>query len=135
MKNIVKPFLYTTDKFLCDRIKDVFSTTEEKFKNKDKKVNLQQELEHFEENPLGCVIGLDSQFETDIKLKIKLIVGIFFVFIPIVVFSLFTYITGITTAYAFLATLPVAFLVSSRMEELAKRYVRLRLAQTAHSSS
>lgn len=132
MKNLFKQFLDITDKFLCDRIKDVFNATEKKFKNEHKDVNLQRELEHFQENPLGCVIGLHSKFETDVKLKIKFIIGVFFVFIPVVVFSLFTYITGINTAYAFIATLPVAFLVSSRMEELAKRYVQIRSIQMSH---
>jgi hypothetical protein len=132
MKNLLKQFLDTTDKFLCDRIKDVFNETENKFKKEHQQINLEKELEHFQENPLGCVIGLHSKFETNVKLKIKFIIGVFFVFIPIVVFSLFTYITGINTAYAFIATMPVAFLVSSRMEELAKRYVQLRTSHMPH---
>jgi hypothetical protein len=132
MQKLLKLFLDTTDKFLCDRIKDVFDATEKKFNKEHQSINLQRELEHFQENPLGCVIGLESKFETDVKLKIKFIIGLFFVFIPIVVFSLFSYITGISTVYAFLGTLPVAFLVSSRMEELSKRYVQLR---AIHSSA
>ncbi|WP_297442364.1 hypothetical protein [Sulfurimonas sp.] len=132
MKNILKQFLDTTDNFLCDRIKNVFDTTQIQYKNQHQEVNLEKELQNFQENPLGCVIGLHSKFETAIKLKIKFIIGLFFVFIPIIAFSLLCYLTNINVVFAFLATLPVAFLVSSRMEALSKRYVQLHSLHPTH---
>jgi hypothetical protein len=126
MKNLIKLFLDTTDTFLCNRIKETFNKTESQYRAEHKTLNIEKELKRFEENPLGCVIGIDSAFEAKVKLKIKLIVGIFFVLVPVVVFSLFSYLTHIDYAYAFLATLPVALFVSSRMERLSHRYVQTR---------
>ena len=128
MKKLFNLWLNTTDKFLCDRIKNTFAKTENEYKRQHKEFNLEKELKHFEENPLGCVIGLKSDFETKIKLKIKLMVGLFFVLIPIAVFSLFSYFTHTDYSFAFLAALPVAVWVSSRMENLSKRYVHNRAA-------
>jgi hypothetical protein len=126
MKNIIKLFLNTTDKFLCDRIKSTFTKTENDYKARNQSINIAKELDSFQVNPLSCVIGIDSKFETNVKLRLKLIIGLFFVLVPIVVFSLFSYLTHINYMYAFLATMPVAILVSSRMETLSKRYVQTR---------
>ena len=126
MKNMVKLFLDTTDKFLCDRIKSTFSQTENKYKQQHKEFNLEKELQHFQDNPLGCVIGLKSDFETKIKLKIKLMIGLFFVLIPIIAFSFVSYIMNVDYAFAFLAVLPIALWVSNRMENLSTRYVHTR---------
>ncbi len=131
MKNLLNLWLDATDTFLCDRIKSTFSKTEDEYKKRHQEVNLEKELKHFEENPLGCVIGLKSDFETKIKLKIKLMVGLFFVVIPIAVFSLFSYFTHTDYSFAFIAALPVAIWVSSRMEDLSKRYVHNRAAGIA----
>ncbi len=119
-------FLNTTDKFLCDSVKTVFRKTEDKYSNEYSKEKLLQELEKFKENPLGCTIGLRSKFEKNVKVKIKFILGIFFVFIPLVIFSLFSYFTHIDITFAFFATFGIALLVSSRMETIAQRYVQAR---------
>jgi len=126
MKNIIQLFLNTTDKFLCNSIKNTFSKNEMTYKTNHESINIEKELANFQENPLGCVIGIDSKFETNIKLRIKLIIGLFFVLVPIVIFSLFSYLIHINYVYAFLATMPIALLVSSRMETLSKRYVQTR---------
>ncbi len=129
---IIKLFLETTDKFLFNSVKNTFSKAESGYKKKNLKVDLLKELKSFEENPLGCMIGLNSKFETDIKVKIKMILGLFFVLVPVVGFSALTYILGIPQTYAFLATFVVAILVASRMEEISKRYVETRALEFAH---
>lgn len=129
---LVKLFLETTDKFLCDSIKRTFSKAENGHKQKDLKVDLVKELKSFEESPLGCMIGLNSKFETNIKVKIKMILGFFFVLIPVIGFSLVSYILDISQAFAFIATFGVAILVASRMEKISKRYVQMRVLEFAH---
>ena len=96
------------------------------------KIDLLKELKSFEENPLGCMIGLDSKFETAIKVKIKMILGFFFVLIPVIGFSAVSYVLGISQTFAFLATFTVAILVASRMEEISKRYVQTRALEFAY---
>lgn len=126
---MIKVFLNTTDNFLCASIKSTFTRTESKYKKANLQLDLKQELNNFQENPLGCMIGIDSKFETNIKLKIKLILGLFFVVAPLLVFSLFSYLANISTSYGFLATFGVALLVASRVEELSKRYVQTRMLE------
>ena len=132
---MIKLFLNTTDKFLCDRVKSVFSKTESKLQQEYSREKLLQELEKFQENPLGCTIGIHSKFEKNVKMKIKFILGIFFVFIPLVVFSAFAYFTQIDISFALFATFAVAILVSSRMEEIAQRYVNFRKLELQHQLS
>ena len=128
---LIKLFLNTTDKFLCESVKSAFSNTENGYKQKDMKVDLLKELRSFEENPLGCMIGVDSKFETNIKVKIKMVLGLFFVLVPIVGFSALSYILGIPQTYAFLATFGVAMLVASRMDVISSRYVQTRALEFA----
>ena len=123
---MLKLFLNTTDNFLCHSVKNVFAKTETLYQEKNMHMNLLEELENFQDNPLGCTIGLKSKFETNVKLKIKLILGFFFVLIPLIVFTIFAYFTQIPLALAFIATFAIAILVSSRMEEIASRYVQSR---------
>ncbi|WP_457745376.1 hypothetical protein [Sulfurimonas sp.] len=123
---MLKLFLNTTDNFLCSSVKNVFAKTETLYKEKNMQMNLLEELDSFKENPLGCTIGIKSKFETNIKLKIKLILGFFFVVVPLAVFTTFSYFTQMPLALAFIATFAVAILVASRMEEIAARYVQSR---------
>ena len=123
---MLKLFLNTTDNFLCNSVKNVFAKTEHLYQEKNLNLNLVKELESFQENPLGCTIGIKSKFETNVKLKIKLILGFFFVLVPLTVFTLFAYFTQIPLAIAFIATFAVAILVASRMDEIASRYVQSR---------
>jgi len=124
-----KLFLNSTDKFLCESVKLVFHKTEAQLNNKYSRENLLQELEKFEENPLRCTIGTGSEFEQNVKMKIKFIIGFCFVFIPLAIFSFFSYLTQIDISFAFFATLAVTLLVSSRMEGIAQRYVHSRKIQ------
>ena len=128
---LIKLFLNTTDKFLCNSIKSAFANAEDGYKQKEMKVDLMKELKSFEENPLGCMIGIDSKFEASIKVKIKMVLGLFFVLIPIVGFSAVSYILEIPQAYAYLATFIVAILVASRMDEISRRYVQTRALEFA----
>ena len=128
---LIKLFLNTTDKFLCNSIKSAFANAEDGYKQKEMKVDLMKELRSFEENPLGCMIGIDSKFEASIKVKIKMVLGLFFVLIPIVGFSVASYILEIPQTYAYIATFVVAILVASRMDEISKRYVQTRSLEFA----
>ena len=94
-------------------------------------MELLQELKNFEENPLGCVIGIGSKFETDLKVKIKIVLGLFFVLIPVLGFGALTYILTIPQTYAFIATFIVAMLAASRVDEISKRYVQTRSLELA----
>ena len=129
---MLKLFLNTTDTFLCNSIKNAFKKAETGCAKEHMKIDLLKELKSFEENPLGCMIGLDSKFETAIKVKIKMVLGFFFVLIPIIGFSAVSYILGISQTFAFLATFTVAILVASRMEEISKRYVQTRALEFAY---
>lgn len=128
---LIRLFLDTTDKFLCNSIKSAFANAEDGYKQKDVKFDLQKELSSFQENPLGCMIGLDSKFEANIKIKIKMVLGFFFVLIPVIGFSAVSYILEIPQTYAYLATFAVAILVASRMDEISKRYVQARFLEFA----
>jgi hypothetical protein len=126
---MIRLFLKTTDNFLYSTIQNAFRITEDTFREKRMNFDLLKELKNFEDKPLGCVIGVNSQFETKIKLHIKLIMGIFFVFIPIVFFGGVFHFTHINFALAVFATFLVTILASSRLETLAEQYVKYRMAQ------
>ncbi|QOP45104.1 hypothetical protein [Sulfurimonas paralvinellae] len=129
---MLKLFLNTTDKFLCNSVRSVFQKTEAQYSEKISKEKLIDELNRFKENPLECTLGMRSEFQKNVKTKIKLILGIFFVFIPLLVFGTFSYLTHIDITFAIFSTLAVALLVSSRMETIAKRYVNLRELELQH---
>ncbi len=115
-------FLKFTDKFLYNTIQNAFRRNNLNF-------DIQEELTKFENEPLGCVIGIHSKFETKLKLSIKLMLGFFFVLIPTIAFAGVLYFLNINMMYAVFATLLITILASSRTEELAKRYVDYRVAQ------
>jgi len=129
---MLKLFLNTTDNFLCNSIKGAFEKAERDCAKDHLKVDLLKELKSFEESPLGCVIGVGSKFETDLKVKIKMVLGLFFVLIPVIGFSTVSYILGIPQTYAYIATFIVAILVASRMDEISRRYVQTRALEFAH---
>ncbi|GEM_PF-3071196 len=128
---MIRYILNKTDDFICNRIKDVFEKTETRFKNEQMPLSIEKELKKFEEEPLGCIIGKRDRFEIAVKIKIKLIIGFFFVLVPLVVFGLVSWWSDINITFAVYGTLLIALLVSSRMEELAKRYVRNRSLASA----
>ena len=73
------------------------------------------------------MIGKRDPFEKSVKLRIKLIIGFFFVLVPLSVFALVTYLSDVNITFAVYATLALAFLVANRVETLAKRYVEYRV--------
>jgi len=127
---MLKLFLNTTDSFLCSNVKNIFEKVESGFTSEHKEFNITKELKNLENDPLGCTLGNHSNFETTVKIKIKLILGIFFVAIPLMGFAFLAYISSVAYTYAFVLTFVVAILVASRMEEIARRYVATRALQT-----
>ena len=128
---MVKKFLNRTDSFLCDSVREIFEEVEGNHRAKRVSVDISQELKNFEENPLTCVVGCDTKFETNIKVKVKIMIGIFFVAIPLFGFLALTYMLDIASSYAFVLTFIVAMLATSRIDEIAKRYVSTRVMELA----
>ncbi len=122
----MKLFLSKTDDFLCKNVRNIFEKTESAYKSKGLEVNLMQELHNLEFNPIVCSLERSSNFEKNIKMKIKAVLGMFFVAIPLFAFVVVTYLLGIDYAYAFVLTFVVAILVSSRMDNIAQRYAQRR---------
>lgn len=128
---MIKLFLETTDRFIYTQIKRAFDHTERKFKERNVVVDLSAELEKLRENPLGCMIGNRDRFETGVKIKIKAVIGFFFVLVPLLTFGVVSLLSDINITFAVYGTLLVAVLAASRIETLAERYVRGRMAETA----
>lgn len=122
---MIKNFLNQTDRFLCKNVKGIFESAESKFQN----INLYDELENLQYDPIIRVIGSKSEFEKSVKLKIKVMVGVFFVAVPLLGFLFLSYMFQVDITYSFLLTLLVATLATSRLDEIAKRY-----ADTRHSA-
>lgn len=123
---MIKLFLNKTDDFLCKNVKGIFEKAENAYKNNGLKVDVTKELHNLEINPLVCATTNSSKFEKNIKIKIRMVLGIFFVAIPLFAFALVTYILNIDYLFAFVLTFVVAMLVSYRMDEIAKRYAQRR---------
>lgn len=123
---MIKLFLNKTDDFLCKNVKGIFEKAESTYKKKGLDVDLTQELRNLELNPLVCATGKNSKFERNIKIKIRIVLGMIFVAIPLFAFALLTYILNIDYLFAFVSTFVVAMLVSYRMDEIAKRYAQRR---------
>jgi len=125
---MIKLFLNITDEFLCKNVKSIFEKTESTYKSKSVNVDVSQELHNLESSPLVCERGSsqNSEFEKNIKMKIKMILGIFFVAIPLIGFGAVTYILNIDYLFAFVSTFVVAMAVSYRMDEITKRYAQRR---------
>lgn len=124
-----KLWLSKTDAFLCKSVQTIFDKTENIYKSRGLQINIAQELRNFEAEPLVCVMGSygSSRFEKSVKIKIRALLGIFFVAIPLIGFNIVTYLFNIDYLFAFMATFAVAMAVSYRMDEIAKRYVHSRL--------
>lgn len=123
---MLKLLLRTTDKFLSNSVKTVFEKTENIYMQNNTSVDILVELKKLQNDPLGCTIGNGSKFERLVKVKIKVILGIFFVLIPLLGFTSLAYLVSFELTYSFLLTFIVAILVASRMEEITKRYVHSR---------
>ena len=132
---MIKLFLNKTDEFLCNSIKDIFESAESKYKVKKLSIDISQELKNFEDNPLTCVVGCDTKFESNIKLQVKKMLGIFFVAIPILGFLTMAFILNVEYSYAFVLTFIVAMLATSRLDVIASRYVTTRMLTPLKSQS
>ena len=124
---VIKLFLNKTDDFLSNSVKRIFDKVENKYKNKKLSVDISRELKKFEVNPLTCILTCDTKFETNIKFEVKIMLGFFFVAIPLFGFTTVTYLFNLEYSYAFLLTFLIAVLATSRTDEIAKRYVTARL--------
>ncbi|MGB5965467.1 MAG: hypothetical protein WBF77_00680 [Sulfurimonadaceae bacterium] len=107
-------------------MKEIVEKTEHSFQNRGLSIDLSEELERLEEDSLVCRIGSCSAFEKNIKINIKMILGIFFVAIPLIAFTSITYLLNFEYSYAFILTFSVALFSSIRMEKIVKRYTQLR---------
>ena len=118
---------YLTDSLLCHTIKKAFAKAEAKYDLNKKRTQLLRELERIKEDPLRCAI-LDngSSFEKEVKLQMKLYLGVLFIFLPLLAMLYASYLLGIDYSYAFLATFIFAIILSKRVEYLTQRYIALR---------
>lgn len=123
---MIKLFLNKTDEFLCKNVKGIFEKTESAYKNRGLEVDVKRELRNLELNPIACATGINSKFEKNIKIKIRMVLGMFFVAIPLIGFIMVAYMLNIDYLYAFVSTFVVAMAVSYRMDEIAKRYAKRR---------
>jgi len=130
--SVLNLFLNTTDNFLCSSVKNIFEKTEKNYKKNHKNFDLTQELQRFKNEPLGCMIGNHSKFETNVKIQVKLLLGLFFVLVPFAGFATLSYLLSLKLTYSFLLTFLVAVLVASRMEDIANRYVQKRVSEIAY---
>jgi len=124
---MLKLFLNATDDFLSKSVKTIFEKTEKSFSKNHKEIDLTSELRKLQSNPLGCVLGANSPFEASVKIKIKAILGLFFVIVPLLGFSALAYLVNLESLYPVLFTVVVAYLVASRMDEIIDRYVSGRV--------
>ena len=126
-----KLFLNTTDNFLCNNLKSIFEATEKKYKNRSLHVNLLKELENLKLNSLVSVQGMGSDFEKSIKSKLRLLMGVFFMVIPLLSFVLITYMFNFEYSYAFALTFIIALLATMRMEKVVHRYAQKRYSKAS----
>ncbi|WP_455756861.1 hypothetical protein [Sulfurimonas sp.] len=119
-------WLNKTDDFLCLNVRNIFENLEDTYQDKNKEINLIQELQHLELDPFVSIKNNSSSFERTVKFKLKAIVGIFFVLLPLISFLILFNFAGIDYSYAFVATFGVAIFASTRMDKIAARYSDFR---------
>ena len=129
MKNL---FLNVTDSFLLNSLKTIVEKAENRYQKRGMRINLSKELDTLDEDPLVCREGSCSAFMKNIKLNIKILLGIFFVAIPLFAFSSITYVLNFDYSYAFVLTFIVAVFSSIRMENIVHQYTQLRLSTLAY---
>lgn len=128
---MLKLFMSATDNFLCSNLKSIFEKTEQSYKDRRMNIDLFKELERLKLSALVSREGNSSHFEKSIKLKLKLLLGIFFVIVPLFSLILITYLLGLEYSYAFTLTFAVAILATVRMENIIHRYARKRCVKTS----
>ncbi len=128
---MIKIFLNFTDKFLCDNLKSIVTKTENYYRTKGMNLDLAEELEKLDDNALVGSSRHMSKFEKQVKLNIKVLMGIFFVAVPLLGFSSITYLLNFEYSYAFMLTFAVALFSSIRLENIVHRYTQLRYSTLA----
>ena len=124
---------YITDSLLCHNIKKAFAKAEAKYNLDQKRTQLLRELDRIKEDPLRCAI-LDngSSFEKEVKMQMKLYLGVLFVLLPLAAMLYASHLLAINYSYAFLATFIIAIFISQRVEYLTQRYINLRKLEFSH---
>ncbi len=123
---MIKQFLQTTDDFMFSKLKHTFEKVEQSYKNRGIEIDLLKELQSLEFDPLTVIAESTSRFEKDVKFKLKMILGIFFVAAPFIGAITIANILNLGCAFAFVFTFIVAILMASRMDEITSRYVKTR---------
>lgn len=119
-------WLNQTDRFLCHNIKSAFESLEDNYKQTKQSLNIFQELKNLQMDPFVSTTSGATKFEKTLKMKLKIVVGTFFVFIPLLSFLLLSYILEINYSYAFISTFAVAIFASTRMDKIASKYSDFR---------
>jgi len=128
---MIKIFLNFTDTFLCNRLKSIVEKSEKSYREEGKKVDLPKELHALDEDPIVCRDGSCSDFMKKIKWHIKILLGLFFVAVPLIAFSTIAYLLALDFSYAIMLTFGVALFSSVRMENIVHRYTQLRYSTLA----
>ena len=120
------PILRFTDTVICNNIKKAFDRAQRKFQNAKEQIDMQEVLAHLSEDPLRCAL-LDSRspFERDVKMSMKLWLGLYFIFLPLVILLVIAYVFHIPYSFVFLMIFIEAILLSQRVEVLVRRYIKL----------
>ena len=121
---MIKQFLNLTDNFLYSSVKNIFEKAE--LACKSEQFNLEKELEHLKSDPIVSSLSYSTQFEKNVKLKLKIMLGIFFVAVPLFSFLIVAKYYNVHFSYAFLSTLVVTLLATSRMDEIVSMYAKSR---------
>ena len=124
---MIKLFFKTTDDFLYNVVQKTFEKIENGYKHRDIDINLETELKNFEFDPIIVTSGSNSNFEKDLKFKLKMILGVFFVITPFVGSAFISNIFDLGCSYAAVFTFIVAMLAASRMDEIVRQYVEKRM--------
>ena len=128
---MIKQFLNFTDNFLCDHLKSIVTKTENHYRNKGMNLDLAEELEKLDDNALVGSSRHMTKFEKQVKFNIKILMGIFFVAVPLIGFSAITYFLNAEYSYAFMLTFAVALFSNIRLENIVHRYTQLRYSTLA----
>lgn len=118
--------LKQTDNFICVGVKNIFEGLETNYKNKDIKVDLNQELKSLEFDPFVRIRQKGSAFEKSVKLKLTSVIGTFFVLIPLAIMLYASYSMNIPYAYSFILTFVVAIFAAYRTNKVTTRYSNFR---------
>lgn len=123
---MITKFINTTDTFLCHNLKNIVKKAEEKCLLNGYKLNILDELSKLDENLLVSRSLKPTDFEKRVKFDIKILLGIFFVVVPLFGFFVLSYFFNLEYSYSFVLTFAVAIFSTLRMENIVQRYTQLR---------